>query len=631
MSNNMKNLSPEILLTCLQESENGLILIDKTKHIVFCNHWVKNAAGLTDEQLLGQQIDDVFPDITHSRVARAIDNALKSGLASVLSPHLNRSPFSFYRQTSSGDEKRERLQQQIIIKPIFPPQLPPYCLIQVGDVSSPMNRERQLREQARQLKNQAEELQKAKQTAETANHAKSAFLANMSHELRTPLNAILGYTQIFKLDYTLTNEQQEGIDIIHRNGEYLLTLITDILDLSKIEAGRLEMCPSIFCLTDFLKGLADIFTMRAKDRQMIFLYEQLSPIPIYVKTDEKRLRQILINLLSNAIKFTPQGQVYLKVGYHNEKIRFQVQDNGIGIASEELENIFLPFRQVGEEIIRAEGTGLGLSITKKLIDLMAGELHVESTLGQGSTFWFLLDLPETERGEEYQMIVNEEPIIIGFKESPKKILVVDDRRENRLVFLSLLKPLGFEVAEASDGQEALDKVTQEVPDLILMDLVMPVLDGYNATRRLRKIPLLKEIPIIAVSASVFDSHQEQSLAAGCNAFMTKPIYTATVLESIKKFLNLTWIYRDNPIEKFNKKEPASQEPTLQDDEPITVPSVQQLTTLFEYSKMGDINAIIEYTKQLEQEEQLKSFSQKIYSLAKELQIRKIREMVKTYL
>ena len=342
----MKNLSPQILLTSLQESENGLILIDKTKQIIFCNHWVANAAGLTDEQLLGQRIDAVFPDIIHSRVARAIDNAFKSGLSSMLSPHLNRSPFPFYGK-ASGHEERERLQQQIIIKPLFPAQLPPHCLIQVGDVSSPMNRERQLREQARQLKSQAEELQKAKQTAETANHAKSAFLANMSHELRTPLNAILGYTQIFKLDHTLTSEHQEGIDIIHRNGEYLLTLITDILDLSKIEAGRLEMCPNVFCLTEFLKGLANIFTMRAKDRKITFIYEPLSPLPTHVKTDEKRLRQILINLLSNAIKFTPQGQVYLKVGYHNEKIRFQVQDNGIGIASEELENIFLPFRQVG--------------------------------------------------------------------------------------------------------------------------------------------------------------------------------------------------------------------------------------------------------------------------------------------
>ncbi|HEC84548.1 MAG TPA: response regulator, partial [Thioploca sp.] len=231
---------------------------------------------------------------------------------------------------------------------------------------------------------------------------------------------------------------------------------------------------------EFLKGITELFRIRAEQHKVSFLYEQLSHLPAYVNADEKRLRQILINLLGNAVKFTKQGGVVLKVGYHDDKIRFQVEDTGIGIAPDDLEQIFTPFTQVGDKTIQADGTGLGLPITNKLIELMESQLHVESTLGKGSTFWFTLKLPEVSPRDDDRKPA-EQAMIIGFQEQPKQILVVDDKWENRSVLAHILMPLGFEVVEASNGQEALDKAHQYRPDLILMDLIMPVLDGYEAT------------------------------------------------------------------------------------------------------------------------------------------------------
>lgn len=298
-----------------------------------------------------------------------------------------------------------------------------------------------VQERTLELQEKNVHLQKAEKTAQSANRAKSDFLANMSHELRTPLNGILGYAQILKRDKSLTNSQKDNVGIIYQCGDHLLNLINDILDLSKIEARKMELHPTDFHFPEFLQGIAEICRIRADQKGICLIFEQITQLPTGVKADEKRLRQALINLLGNAVKFTETGGVAFKVGYHEGKIRFQVEDTGVGMASEQLEEIFLPFQQVGDHSRKAEGTGLGLAITRQLVQMMGGKIQVKSTFGKGSIFFFDLDLPEVS---QYADIVKEEQRNIqGFNGYKRKVIVADDRPENRSILVKMLSPLGF--------------------------------------------------------------------------------------------------------------------------------------------------------------------------------------------
>ncbi|WP_069470463.1 ATP-binding protein [Candidatus Marithrix sp. Canyon 246] len=464
-----------------------------------------------------------------------------------------------------------------------------------------------------QIKNHETELAKARDQAMAANQAKSAFLANMSHELRTPLNGILGYAQILIKDRTLNEQQKTGISIIQRSGDYLLTLISDILDLSKIEAGKLEIFPAEFHLKPFLNSLAELFKMRAQQKDIEFIYKFSDNLPIGVSGDEKRLRQIVINLLGNAIKFTKQGQVSFSVEFYDNKFIFKIIDSGIGIAKEELKNIFLPFQQAGDKNSKEQGTGLGLSITKKLIDRMGGKLHVDSILGQGSTFWVELELPIISTMVEEPKSINI-PQVIGYKnsETPLQILVVDDNWENRAILQNLLEPLSFKIITAVDGIEGVKLAAEHQPDLILMDLVMPEMDGFDATREIRKITALKDIPIIAASASVFEEHHQLSLDVGCNEFLDKPIRESELLDVLKRFLNVEWIYetlQENNIE-------------VTEEQPLVMLSTEQATTLTALAKSGNIKGIINFAKQLDSE--LTPMAKKITDLAKGFDINGLR-------
>lgn len=405
------------------------------------------------------------------------------------------------------------------------------------------------------VRERTQELLIAKDRAEVASQAKSAFLTRMSHELRTPLNAILGYTQLFKIDKSLNERQQQGIDIIHNSGEHLLMLIIDILDLSQIEAGKTVLHPVPVILAPFLSGLADIIRIRAVDKNLSLDLDIDQTLPPLVQVDEKRLRQVLLNLLSNAVKFTDKGGVTLRVHAvaHSEpdrvghaSIRFEVRDTGAGIPKHELERIFEPFEQAGDARSRAAGTGLGLAICRQLVRLMGGEVRVDSAPGEGSNFWFQLRLPiaapQAPAGAEPPLKPGSHAS--GYEGPRRTVLVVDDVQANRQVLVSMLQELGLHVIEAANGQQALAQVQAGAPDLILMDQAMPMMDGLEATRLLRRSYSSARLPILALSAHVSAQDRAQALEAGADGFLIKPVDREQLLAWISGSLGLRWTHDD---------------------------------------------------------------------------------------
>ncbi|VEP15533.1 Histidine kinase [Hyella patelloides LEGE 07179] len=408
--------------------------------------------------------------------------------------------------------------------------------------------ENRVTERTQELQISKEKAEQAQQTAEVANKAKSTFLANMSHELRTPLNAILGFTQIMQRDQTATRAQKENLAIVNRSGEHLLALINDVLDISKIEAGRISLNPSSFDLHRLLDTTAEMLEFKADAKGLQLLFERHLDTPQYICTDEQKLRQVLINLLNNAIKFTTEGSVTLRVKPDTTDINtllFEIEDTGAGIAPEELGTLFEAFTQTESGRQSEEGTGLGLPISRKFVQLMGGELTASSQLGVGTVFKFNI-IAEAALEEELQPQKPPKKVIGLEPNQPNyRILVVDDRWENRQIVLKLLEPIGFETKEAVNGKEAIAIWEQWQPHLIWMDMRMPVMNGYEATEYIKSHLKGQATYIIALTASTFEEERAIILSTGCDDFVRKPFRGAVLFDKMAEYLGVRYVYAKN--------------------------------------------------------------------------------------
>ncbi|MEH2198215.1 hybrid sensor histidine kinase/response regulator [Nostoc sp.] len=473
----------------------------------------------------------------------------------------------------------------------------------------------------------------AKEIADSANSAKSEFLANMSHELRTPLNGILGYAQILGRSKALPDKERQGVYIIQQCGSHLLTLINDILDLSKIEARKLELASQAFHLPSFLQGVVEICHIRAQQKGIEFHYEPDADLPVGISADEKRLRQVLINLLGNAIKFTDRGSVTLRVqriGLESDvyegrrcntaQLCFTIADTGVGIAPPDINKLFQTFEQVGEQKRKVEGTGLGLAISQQLVQLMGGQIQVKSQFGVGSEFFFEIVLPLASDWSQQQTasVGN----IIGYEGPQRHILVVDDRWENRAVLLNLLEPLGFTIVEAEHGQAGLDQLQQHLPNLVITDLAMPGMDGFEMLRKIREQEQLQSLKVIVSSASVAQIDQQMSIDAGGDDFLAKPVQVNDLFRLLEKHLQLTWKTEDIPDRSADEPQPTEFIP----------PPLADLQAWLELVQEGRLKKLIAAAEQLEQEShQYQPFTQKIVQLAKQFQSEQLEQFIQQYL
>ncbi len=439
----------------------------------------------------------------------------------------------------------------------------------------------------------------AKNDAEAANQAKSVFLSNMSHELRTPLNAVLGFSELLSRDPQLDEKQKENLGIIYRSGSHLLALINDVLDMSKVEAGRVELELKSVDLHLLLHDIGDLMRPRVEAKHLQFVLELAPRLPQYVQLDMEKFRQVLINLLDNAIKFTKTGGVILRadvddVSNDEWQLRIEVEDSGIGISADEIGTIFEPFIQAGCSANEQQGTGLGLAINRQLIHLMGGDISVQSTINKGSLFRFEIPVKAVAAIEMNVLVEETQQRVssLAVDEPEWRILVVEDDNNNRLLLSRQLTFVGFKVREAVNGAEAIQQFKDWQPHLIWMDIRMPVVDGYEATRRIRSLPGGEQVIILALTASVFKNQSEEILAAGCNAVLHKPYNELGVFTAMAEQLGLHYIYEgkdESPSQDFLAK--------LECDDLQGLPD-EWLVKFLTLVRLGDINAMLTHTDTL---------------------------------
>ncbi len=479
-----------------------------------------------------------------------------------------------------------------------------------------------------------QDLHHTKEIAEHANRSKTLFLANMSHELRTPLNVILGYTQILEQEERLSEQEQKAIETIHHSGRHLLQMIDDLLDVSKIDAQKIDLQLKEVAFQPFLHDIADMMQIRAYQKSLSFTTDFAADLPSGILIDEHRLRQVLLNLSNNAVKYTEEGMITCRVRIAGEPsqhasgsastitLRFEIQDTGIGIPADKIGRIFDAFYQIDTGDVHIEGSGLGLAISRSLVRMMGGELLVDSRVGQGSLFWFELSVTAIRIGTPESL--GQIRRIIGYTGERRTVFVVDDDPQNLAVMRDMLIPLDFRVNEAANGQIALEQIRRLRPDMLFLDIIMPEMDGIEVTHRLRQFPELDQMPIIAVSASISGNCRQRSLEAGCDGFLSKPIYLDNLFRTLQQYLHVEWVYEER----------SSQHSALPDaEEPIgAIPVLEELLPLFEAAQARNITAIKKWLDMFQHDQTpYQPFLSKVQFYATHYQFHHIVELLTPYL
>jgi signal transduction histidine kinase/ActR/RegA family two-component response regulator len=468
------------------------------------------------------------------------------------------------------------------------------------------------------------ELRVARDDADRANRAKSSFLANMSHELRTPLNGILGYTQILRRDAEMSARNRQRLGVLETSGEHLLRLINEVLDLAKIEAGRLELRPVACDLRTLVYGVGETFRPRIEEKGLGFATTIDGAVPARVMIDEQKFGQVLFNLLGNAVKFTRAGRIDLRVRALSEsragapggpqervRLRVEIEDTGAGIPKEQQAAIFEPFRQVeGSDAVK-EGTGLGLTICSRIVALMGGALGVESEVGRGSRFWFEIEVPAA--GGEGAM-AGAATSVSGYTGARRRVLVVDDVPVNREVVREMLEPLGFEVDAAADGPAALASVERARPDLVLMDLRMEPMSGAEVVQRLRAVEAWRGLRIVSFSASALGFTRDDAVRIGCDDHLPKPFREAELLGLLERQLALEWIRGANAT------------PVAAPGVDVPQPDRAQAAELLGFARRGDANGLRQALARLRVTvPQLAAFAEEMESLVARYRMHDIRQ------
>lgn len=513
-----------ILSLAIEQSPAAVIITDSLGSIEYVNPKFFVLTSLSASEIKGKSLDCLNYDRDTDEFTRHIKNALRNGMEwHGEIRHINGSGGFYWAHAS--------------LSPIRS---------QSGKISHFIF----VSEDITDRKNAALELERAKEQAETANRAKSMFLANMSHEIRTPLNAILGFSQLLAKDDNLGSAQQKQLNIINKSGEHLLALINSVLEMSKIEAGSIRLEISPVDLHGLLKDLDIIFRSRVEAKNLEFDFQMSPEVPRYIMADDTKLRQILTNLLGNALKFTETGRI--RFSAHAEEddnkkdsynIRFEIEDSGSGISAEEVGKIFTYFEQAQSSAKGKGGTGLGLAISREFARLMDGDIEVKSIYGKGSVFFAHVSAKKSRVAEVKESF--KKVIAVAPSSLPVKVHVSDDMDANRLLLRSILEPKGFEVTESVNGAEALEIVKKNRPDIVLMDMLMPVMDGYTATKILKTSPETSSIAVVAVTASAFEEEKNRILEIGSDGYIRKPFNIGELLETIKAVLGLEYIYKED--------------------------------------------------------------------------------------